>query len=79
MKDLRNIGYRDNADICDSAARSGLCCPNCYGTGHKDCTGEVEPCEHKWTGQQIGGNPADAESTEWVEYCDLCGEEKKEE
>ena len=24
---------------------------------------------HKWTGRQLGGNPANAESYEWVRFC----------
>lgn len=30
---------------------------------------------HKWTGRQVGGHPANAESYEWVRFCDLCGME----
>ncbi len=30
---------------------------------------------HKWVGRQMGGNPANAESYEWVRYCDYCGAE----
>lgn len=39
----------------------------------------IQPrCQHQWTGQQAGGNPADASSYEWVEYCALCGVERGE-
>jgi hypothetical protein len=46
-----NIGYRDYADVCDSAARSGLCCRNCYGSGPRingyciDCLHECKQCD----------------------------------
>lgn len=30
---------------------------------------------HKWVGQKMGGNPACAESYEWVRYCSMCGME----
>ncbi len=33
-------------------------------------------CDHEWTGQQLGGPPDMAESTEWVEYCKKCGYER---
>lgn len=32
--------------------------------------------EHVWVGQQRGGSPTDADSDEWVEFCDKCGQEK---
>lgn len=38
-----------------------------------------KPCPHRWTGQQVGGPPDMAESTEWVEYCAECGEEQVDE
>lgn len=28
---------------------------------------------HKWVGRQVGGSPFNAESYEWVRYCDICG------
>lgn len=28
---------------------------------------------HKWVGRLVGGNPANAESYEWVRYCEVCG------
>jgi hypothetical protein len=31
--------------------------------------------KHVWKGQQMGGDPADAGSTEWVQWCDNCGVE----
>lgn len=31
--------------------------------------------KHVWKGQQMGGDPADAGSTEWVQWCDGCGVE----
>ena len=31
--------------------------------------------EHVWTGCQLGGNPANAESYEWIRYCKVCGME----
>lgn len=31
--------------------------------------------KHVWKGQQVGGHPADAGSTEWVAWCDNCGVE----
>ena len=31
--------------------------------------------EHKWTGCQMGGSPANAESYEWICYCSVCGME----
>ena len=31
--------------------------------------------KHKWKSQQVGGDPTDAASTEWVTYCDVCGVE----
>jgi hypothetical protein len=33
-------------------------------------------CQHQWTGQRRGGDPADAGSYEWVSYCALCGMEE---
>lgn len=35
----------------------------------------TEPREHEWTGCQMGGNPANVESYEWVRYCKVCGME----
>lgn len=32
--------------------------------------------KHKWKGQQLGGNPANESSYEWVCYCDECGAER---
>lgn len=32
-------------------------------------------CEHAWVGQQVGGSPVEASSTEWVEFCEFCGKE----
>ncbi len=29
--------------------------------------------EHKWKMQRMGGNPANAESYEWVRFCEVCG------
>ncbi len=43
-----------------------------------DCD-NLEPCrdgEHVWVGQQQGGAPDMAESTEWVCWCKICGMEK---
>lgn len=34
--------------------------------------------KHRWTGQQTGGPPDMAESTEWVCYCKSCGTERTE-
>ncbi len=28
---------------------------------------------HKWVGQRVGGDPANAGSYEWVRYCSVCG------
>lgn len=39
----------------------------------------IDPCTHKWIGKQLGGHPADAESAEWICYCDVCGIEKTDE
>jgi len=35
-------------------------------------------CQHEFTGQQAGGPPDMAESTEWVKYCRHCGYEPTE-
>jgi len=35
----------------------------------------TEPLKHKWVGRMVGGSPANAESCEWVRYCDVCGME----
>lgn len=31
--------------------------------------------KHKWKSQQLGGDPAEYTSYEWVTYCDECGAE----
>ena len=31
--------------------------------------------EHRWVGRQLGGSPVNAESYEWVRYCEVCGME----
>lgn len=40
---------------------------------------ELTPLEalrtHCWVGRQQGGNPAEAESYEWIRYCAVCGME----
>ena len=43
--------------------REHVTCPCCLGN-------------HHWVGKQIGGDPTDAISTEWIEYCSECGMEK---
>lgn len=40
-----------------------------------DPTLDAAPREHKWTGVQRGGDPAEAGSYEWVRYCQVCGME----
>lgn len=30
---------------------------------------------HTWVGQQMGGDPVEAASTEWISYCEACGTE----
>lgn len=40
------------------------------------CEPDAVVCQHEWTGQQLGGPPDMAESTEWVCYCKKCGMEK---
>jgi hypothetical protein len=34
-----------------------------------------EPPKHKWTGCRRGGSPAEADSYEYVRYCEVCGME----
>ncbi len=34
---------------------------------------EQTNCEHKYIGRQVGGDPTEASSYEWVEYCEKCG------
>ena len=58
---MKQIGYKDYADICDSAVESGMCCSNCYGTGPRapgskrciDCEDEenegLDPMLHEAT------------------------------
>jgi hypothetical protein len=45
----------------------------CESMGYERVVMYREICHHEWTGQQRGGDPVDAGSTEWVEYCKLCG------
>lgn len=32
-----------------------------------------DPTKHEWKSQRQGGNPANAESYEWVTFCTKCG------
>lgn len=34
---------------------------------------EIRNCDHEFTGQQVGGCPAEAGSYEYVEWCVKCG------
>jgi hypothetical protein len=36
---------------------------------------EASTTKHTWVFQRAGGNPANAESYEWVRYCSVCGME----
>jgi len=36
---------------------------------------EIQAGQHKWTGCRRGGSPAEADSYEWVRYCEVCGME----
>lgn len=38
-----------------------------------------KPKYHKWVSRRMGGNPSDAESYEYVCFCDVCGDELTEE
>lgn len=58
---MKDIGYSDYGDVCDSAVRSGLCCRNCYGTGPLrggyciSCLHECKKCEcEEKTGEDHG-------------------------
>jgi len=35
----------------------------------------IQAGQHKWTGCRRGGSPAEADSYEWVRYCEVCGME----
>jgi len=49
----------------------------CESMGYERVVMYRQICHHEWTGRQRGGDPADAGSTEWVEYCALCGMENE--
>ena len=49
-------------------------CPECGEVLVQDRPAAMKR-EHKWTGCRRGGSPSEADSYEWVRYCEVCGME----